>query len=169
MAWDWVSPTATAAVGIAAVGFASRTSFKSEMARAHESAALRKHERDLVVRRERLEMFAAFLEAVDGYAASLVEANHAMGRWRKEGHSRNDPLPDAITVLLDRLHDIDSRYQAARLVGSAAVGDAGEAVRTDANRALAVVTKSDDEWSGMSRSPHDDLVAAMREDLGNVD
>jgi hypothetical protein len=169
MAWEWVSPTATAAVGIGVVGFAYLTSRHADDTRAQDSQSSRRHERDLIVRRERLEMFAAYLAAIDAFEAVLIDTNATMGRWHKDAHSPNDPLPEAFTTMIDSLSEMRRRYQAARLVGSAAVSDAGEAVDRNATEILRKITEPDTGWGLMRHGPRDDLLTAMREDLGNAD
>ncbi len=169
MAWEWVSPTATAATGIAAVGFAYLTSKRGEDARGRESTSLRTHERELIVRRERLEMFAAYLGAVDAFETSLTEANRAMHYWHKEEHTNQDVLPEAVGKMVDRLYDMDKHYQAARLVGSTAVSDAGLIVHRDAVEAWSGIIEKDQGWRSMSGASREILTAAMRVDLGNVD
>ena len=71
--------------------------------------------------------------------------------------------------MMDCFGDMDTHYQAARLVGSAAVSDAGKAVRDDGQAVLEQIIKPDNYWSALRRGPRDDLVAAMRQDLGKVD
>ena len=169
MAWEWVSPTATAAVGIAAVGFASRTSRKGEDARARESESSRKHERELIVRRERLETFALFLGAVDAFDRVIFEAGHSLKSWRDAGHDDDEPSPTPFATMVGRFEDLSKLYYDVQLVGSDAVRLAASVVRKDAFDAWLDALDGKKDPRMLKTGPREALNSAMRQALGYVD
>ena len=173
MAWEWLSPTAGAAVAIAGMGFGYLTSRKGDDAHARESEAGLKHERDLLERSERRDAFALFLAALDGFDRSVYDTGQALKKNYDEGDTSsvtsNETSLSHIMTMRERFNEVNKHYQYVLLYGSTGVRNAARDVREDVLDAWKAAVEQDRAPRFLAAGPRAALAAAMREDLGYSD
>ncbi|MGY2082650.1 hypothetical protein [Blastococcus sp. SYSU DS0539] len=186
MAYEWVAPTATAAVGIAGVVFtwlSSQTNARTQQALL---MAGQRHETERERRLERRETFAGVLVA-------LAECNREIGdqgkvlfkirgaiirRLTESGGAISDEaiqaaasteetvsVASSIAAILRAVDGFDRTAYDAQLSGSEAVTEAMDAVREDLLDICTDFSKFRD-WRYLAHEKREALIAAMRADLG---
>jgi hypothetical protein len=195
MAWEWVGPVSTAVTGIAGIAgtwLNGRTAGDNQLKLAGEA---RRHETTQELRKEKREFYGLYLGTLDaldrassdGGGDNVVTVDTILERL---GMSHDDAYggdwepgspPAAVSeemteeevaammVGLDRFIEAfkehDAAFQNIRLCGSARVVAAVDAARADHLKVWELIA-SGKSWRYMIPSLREELLAAMREDLG---
>lgn len=155
MAWEWVGPAATAAVGLAGIGATYFTSLGGRRSAEHIARTTRVENRWQTLRRERREAYAAYL-------AILEEVDHTASRL----YLRPNELPPMPDPVLELRKAFDIAHGVVLLVGSRAVKDAAVEVSTDFKEAAEFMSQRHGELRLLDRELNHKLTLAMRQDLG---
>lgn len=156
MAWEWVAPAGTAAVGVTSVVVTFAASRSAQAREERAAARQRRYAIEDALRQERKETYRAFLSAVTD-VENAVKALYLT----PEG----DDVTSASTAVLDTFHVVVNQSLELDLVAGSRVSEAAGELTDDIDTLTSAVLKDASEARMVSGDAVQRLIAAMADEL----